>query len=191
MSQVARWQLNRLGLAGAEYFFNSYREAAHFRPPSLSWTTHVVQGHRAYQNRVTHQETWKLPDALAWRRIDSADHKRHFWFNFRTGTSMHAQPAELAGDALEEALAESRSYWRHSESGAPRWAHMLQLRCLRRKRASTCGSCLRVVSRPGGCRSDRLGAPGAAPVARGQARAHELQLLLPLGDGGGCLASSG
>ena len=91
----------------------------HARPPSLSWVTHLFQGHRAYQNLVTRQETWTLPDALAWRRIDSPDHSRHFWFNFRTGTTMHEQPAELAGDTLEEALMESRAYWRHEGTGAP------------------------------------------------------------------------
>lgn len=78
----------------------------------------MVQGHRAYQNSVTHQETWKLPDALAWRRIDSSDRSRHYWYNFRTGTTTHQQPAELLGETLHEALAESRAYWRHAATGA-------------------------------------------------------------------------
>ena len=86
--------------------------------PSLAWSTTQVEGHTAYLNLITHQVVWKAPDNLCWRLIAGPSCGAPFWFNFRTHATAFTQPAELFGDAAEEAVQLSAHFWVNTITGA-------------------------------------------------------------------------
>lgn len=63
-----------------------------------------------------------MPDALAWRYVDGGE--QSYWFNFRTNVTTKLQPAELTDLTAAEAIMQSKTFWRHHQTGVVHSKHV-------------------------------------------------------------------
>jgi hypothetical protein len=63
-----------------------------------------------------------MPDALAWRYVE--DGEGSYWFNFRTNVTTKLQPAELTDLTAAEAIKQSKTFWRHHQTGVVHREHL-------------------------------------------------------------------